>query len=266
MFEITQFTISDIPIFIILFSALFLYFGIIIGSTQIQKYDKLGYYQEGLLFFVKYIYIPSLIAYYFYLKNVLNISYFLLVSTQVVIFFILSWNLNAQENIRKYELLDFFRSEVKKNVYQIMERDSIIGRIIKIEDNWYNNFKKYIDLFLYKIPIKIGNKYILGIFSFLTITSNFKLYDSGELLIFGFSLVLAFFILTMIALAYGFINANYPHAKVYLVDSGTIEGKVLKSGDYICILRDDKLIFVNKDKINYIEESLFDETKNNKKV
>ncbi len=71
MFEITQFTISDIPIFIILFSALFLYFGIIIGSTQIQKYDKFGYYQVGLLFFIKFIYIPSLIAYYFYLKNVL---------------------------------------------------------------------------------------------------------------------------------------------------------------------------------------------------
>ncbi len=184
----------------------------------------------------------------------------------MIIFFILSWNLNAQEIIKKYELLDFFRSEVKKNVHQIMGRESIIGRIIKPDENWYDNFRKYVDWFLYKIPIKIGNKYILGVFSFLTIMSNFKLYDSGELLIFGFSLVLAFFILTMIALAYGFSNANYPHAKVYLVDSGTIEGKILKSGDYICILRDDKLIFVNKDKINYIEEGLFDETKNDKKV
>ena len=63
----------------------------------------------------------------------------------------------------------------------------------------------------------------------------------------------------MVALAYGFGNAYYPLGKIYMVDGSIIEGKILKFGEYVSVLKDDKKIFINNDKINYIEESKFKE-------
>lgn len=72
--EIFKLASLDISILIILFGALLLYFGRIIGETKVEKYDQLGYYEEGLLFSAVFIYIPSLIAYYIYFKSPLVVS------------------------------------------------------------------------------------------------------------------------------------------------------------------------------------------------
>ena len=48
-------------------------------------------------------------------------------------------------------------------------------------------------------------------------------------------------------------------AKVYLVDEKIIEGKIVKFGDYVYLVKDDKKFFINQDKITYVEESLFKE-------
>jgi len=60
-------------------------------------------------------------------------------------------------------------------------------------------------------------------------------------------------------MAYGYRNARYPLAKIYLDDGKEIEGKILKFGDFIYVLEGDKKTFVNMDKVKYIEESLFKE-------
>jgi len=112
----------------------------------------------------------------------------------------------------------------------------------------------------YEIPIKIfGNKRVLLFFSFLTILSNFQIYTYDKQLKFLGSVFLTFFILTLIAMAYGYRNARYPLAKIYLDDGKEIEGKILKFGDFIYVLEGDKKTFVNMDKVKYIEESLFKE-------
>lgn len=248
----------DISILIILFGALLLYFGRIIGETKVEKYDQLGYYEEGLIFSAVFIYIPSIIAYYIYIKSPLVVSSFELIFIQIVLLICLSWNLISNGYFIKFELLNdpelIKKAEEKRE--QIKLEDSFIGRIIKKNESV--DIIKLFNLFYYKIPIKIiGSKLSLFIFSFITIILNIQLYKSSDLLIFGFSLLLAFFILTMVALAYGYGNAYYPPGKIYMVDGTIIEGKILKFGEYVSILKDDKKLFINNDKINYVEESKF---------
>lgn len=177
---------------------------------------------------------------------------------QIVLLICLSWNLISNEYFIKYELLNDPKllKKADEKYEHIKMEDSFIGRIIKKNESV--DIIKLFDLFYYKIPIKIiGSKLLLFIFSFITIILNLQLYKSSDLLIFGFSLLLAFFILTMVALAYGYGNAYYPIGKILMVDGTIIQGKILKFGEYISVLKDDKKIFINKEKITYIEESKF---------
>jgi len=241
---ITQLTSSDIPIFFVLLGALFLYFGVIIGNTKVAKYDKNDYYIEGLFFFVYYIFIPFIAC--FYLRGQLNVWSSILVPIQVVVFMFLLMVIQAQK-IRRYEMFEIWRKECEKYFKTVFEL-SFIGRIIKSDENLHKNVE---DIFktVYKLIIKMEDKYILFIFSILTILSNFILYDSaatlayasGELLIFAFSLALSFFILTYAALAYGFRDVEYSFVKVYLVDSEPIRGKMLYYGEHINILKNGYL-------------------------
>ena len=248
----------DVSIIIILFGALFLYFGRIIGETKVEKYDQQSYYKEGLFFFAMYIYMPSLFAYYIYVKSPFDVSPLKLIAIQILIFICLFWNLISHEYIRRYELTDVLLKNVEEKNEQMRRQDSFIGRIIIKNNEKSIDFKKLINLFYYIIPIKIiGSKPILGIFSFITIISNFQLYNSSDILILGFSLLLAFFIFTMVALAYGYGDAYYPPGKIYMVDGTIIEGKILKFGEYVSVLKEDKKLFINNDKINYVEESKF---------
>lgn len=246
MFEITRLMSLDVSIFFILISATFLYFGEIISSTRVEKYSKSGHYLEGLYFFVMNLYIPILFSYYISSKNLFTISYFVLIGIQVVIFVFLYWNIMANE-IRRYEMSDIIEKEIEHNSFIAKNKDKY---------NW--DLKEPIEIAFKKIPVKIfGNKLILMFFSFLTIISNIQLYEYGNLLILGLSLLFAFIIFTMNALAYGFNTAQHPMGKICMVDGNIIEGKILKFGKYVQVLKDDKKIFINQDKINFIEESKY---------
>ncbi len=60
-------------------------------------------------------------------------------------------------------------------------------------------------------------------------------------MIFGFSLVLSFFILTYVASAYGYSDVGYRFVKVYLVDSEPIRGKMMYYGELVIILKNGYL-------------------------
>lgn len=255
MFETTPFSGVDISILIILIGALILFFGRIISDTQIKKYDKLGYYIIGLEFSLWYIFIPGLLIYsILYTKNIFrfSISVLILIFIQIIIYIILSITIGAYTSI-KYGLLN----EIKKLVERELNQISFLGKLIRnLNDSESNDLiPKVLSILFSETPIKLfGNPIALFIFSSITILSSILLYKSEEALI-SISLVLTFYILTMVALSYGFNDANYPLAKIYLVNGAIIEGKILKSGDYIYVLKDGKHIFINKDKINYVEES-----------
>lgn len=257
MFELTQLTGVDLSIYIILLGAILLFFGKVVADTKVEKYDKLGYYIEGLIFSGVFVFIPFLFVYY--IKDILRIPALILFFIQLLILVFLTWNIVAHEYFRRHGLIGEFKKIAVQKLNQIKGHNSFIGTAAKSRESW---ILSYVESVYYNIPIKLfGNKLVLLFFSFETILSNFQLYESNELLIFGISLLFTFLILTMVAMAHGFNNAYYPPAKIHMVDGEIIEGKILKISDYVYILKDDKKIFINGDKINYFEENLFKDKK-----
>ena len=119
------------------------------------------------------------------------------------------------------------------------------------------DYTQYNFWLFYKIPKQyFGNKNLLFILSFLSLLSSMSLFFHEDVLFFLISMFLTFFILSLIAISYGFKTATYPSAIVYLDEGEPIEGKILKFGDYVYLLKEGKKIFINNDKIKYIEENL----------
>jgi len=209
MLELTQLTGVNLSIYIILLGVILLYFGKVVADTKVEKYDKLEYYIEGLIFSALYIFVPSLFAYY--AKDFFKIPTIILIIIQVAALVILSLNFIAHEYFRKHGLLDEFKKISEQKLTEIKEQESFVGKLVKSKygEEWFksNYGMSYADSF-YKISILFGNKGILGVVSFLTILSNVQFYESGELLTFGISLLFTFLILTLVATAYGF-NVAY---------------------------------------------------------
>lgn len=260
-----QLTGIDLSIYLALLGAILLYFGKIVGSTKVEKYDKFACYLEGLFFSATFIFIPFLIAYH--VKNWFRFPILVSGLIELLIWGALSWNLMANELLKRHELLADFKKRVKEKFKGIKGKDSSLEKLVK--SKYAKTAVKstfgldYVDLNVlahYTIPIKLfGNKGVLGIFSFLTILSDFWFYKSGELLLFGIALLFTVFIFTMLALAYGYDNAYYPPAKIYLVDGRIMGGKLLKFDEFIYLLKGNKKTFINADKVKYIEENLFKE-------
>ena len=63
------------------------------------------------------------------------------------------------------------------------------------------------------------------------------------------------------ALVSGYKTTHYPQAKITLENGNQITGKILKFGEFVYLLKEneEKKLFINKDKIVCIEESLYKE-------
>lgn len=269
MLDLSQVTEWQISLLIVIIGALILYFGKLIADTKVEKYDKLGYYIEGLFFFIVYVTVPVIFAYY--IRDIIRFHPSFYFFIQVVLISCLSWNLRANEYLRKHGLIDEVKRKTRIRLEELKTSDTIKGRLIKkYEEIFKKRFRMdYVDLFIlavYRIPIEyFGNKYVLLLFSFLSVFSSISLLNEN-IIILAISLLITFFILSLIALAHGFRTAYYPPAKIYLEDGKIIQGKILKFGEYVYLLRGDKKIFVNERKIKYIEESLFKEKEKDDKV
>ncbi len=107
---------------------------------------------------------------------------------------------------------------------------------------------------------KVSSNYLFSVVtSFISILSIKRAIQEDSLVFAVTSSILAFFIFTMIALVYGFSTAYYPPAIIYLRDGEILRGKLLKFGDFVYLLDEDRKVkvFVNKQEIKYLEESLF---------
>ena len=261
MFDISQLTECQIYLLIVITGALILYFGKLISDTKVEKYDRLGFYIEGLFFFIIYVAMPLLVAYYLIIKSI-SLPMWSTFLIQLIVLGILTWNLIVNEYFWKHGLSGEFENELKKQIDNVKKSDTTKGKII---NNYEEIFKKKFGMdytqynfwLFYKIPKQyFGNKNLLFILSFLSLLSSMSLFFHEDVLFFLISMFLTFFILSLIAISYGFKTATYPSAIVYLDEGEPIEGKILKFGDYVYLLKEGKKIFINNDKIKYIEENL----------
>jgi hypothetical protein len=236
-----------IPILIILLGVLILFFGKIVGDIKIEKHDKLSYYIEGLFFSLWYIFLPFLLTYYilYIYPFRISVSTLILIGAQIIIYFLLGIFIKFLYTALKYGLLNLVKNVTKVLVENRLKQDVNAKKALGLALGLFS--ERWVKLF--------GDEIVLFIFSVITILSSSLLYKSGDALT-PVSFVLTFFILIMVALAYGYNNTNYPLVKIYLVNGAIIEGRILKLGEYVCVLQDNiKRIFINKDKINYVEES-----------
>jgi len=187
---------------------------------------------------------------------------------QIFILGCLSLNLRAHNFLRKFGLIEEFKRRFDKKIKELRNQRSAISKFISEEREMWFKTKFGLDfvrpniLTLYDIPIKFfGNKKILLIFSLATFLSIF--YTISDIFILSaFSFILGFFILTMIALAYGFGDAYYPPSILVTKDGKEIRGNIIKfSDDFIFVLSGEEKFFVNKDNIAIVKQSLWKEIK-----
>jgi len=261
MIVLDFFTLENFPILIVLGGAALLYFGKVIGDTKVEKYDKLSYYIEGLLFSVTYLFIPLIFSIWI-VNNLFRIPIGLSISIQIVVLSCLFFVAIAHYLFRKYGLVEWFKKKIKEELNEFSKKSWAKWWIEK--ENWFKSkfgidYTELILLVLYEIPVKyLGNKYSLFLQSFLTILSLVSLYfDKADTLILTISSIITFFLLTFIALDYGFSDAYYPPAKVYLDNGEIVEGNILKFGEFIYLINKDKKFFINNSKVIKIEENLW---------
>ncbi|MGB9708361.1 MAG: hypothetical protein ACPLXC_03510 [Candidatus Pacearchaeota archaeon] len=268
MIENFQFTIETIAFLSGLIGLVLLYFGKVIGDTKVEKYNKLDFYIEGLFFSLVYVFIPFIAGYYFFINGWMKFPNWAYILLQILILGCLSWNFIAHNFLRKFDLIDEFKKRSNKKIEDLRNQKLAIRNFISKErEDWFKNkfgfdFIQLNILALYDIPIKIfGNKKILLLFSFLTFLSIFYTV-SNNFILSAFSFVMSFFIITMVALAYGFGDSYYPPSTILLDNGKEVKGNIIKfSDEFIFILSGDKKIFVNKDRVVKIEQSLWKEVK-----
>jgi len=257
MFDITQFLTLDISIYLALAGALFYYLGRVIGSTRVADYDRMVCYIYGLFFSVIYIVIPLMLIHLISEYVRLPSNFFIiptsviLIALQVMVFCFLSLNFKANYYLRRFGLLDEYKKQLEKVSNLAQEHTEVFKEIFGMDYIRINT------LIHYEIPIKIGNRYILFIFSLITLASTYYFFMRENLLSFSISLLLTFFIITLSATALGYKTAHYPQAKIYLDNGNTLQGKILRYDDLVHILSEDRHIQVNKEKIMYIEKPLY---------
>ena len=259
--------ITDLSLFIGLVGAAILYFGKVIGDVKVERYDKLSFYIEGLIFFPLFILLPLSFAYYLVFIKKIVLSIFLSIFLQLLTIGCLYLNLQANF-LKRFGLIKKFKELYQKKINEIKKKGKIIGEILKkkesVESKFGLDYESFVIKAVYEIPLKVfGNKKVLLFFSFLTFFSVLSIYTSNDLLSLIVSSLFTFYILTMIALSYGFSDGYLPPAVIHLKNGKTVRGKILKFGDFIYVLSGDKKIFVNKDEVQLIKESLFKKVEKN---
>lgn len=256
-------TIGNLSLIVVILAASLYYFGKLIGDTKVEKHERTDCYIEGLFFSLIYIALPFVVVLLLTQYAQIYLPFWLALLLQAVILGCLWLSVVANEYLKKLGLLTQFRKLSRERIQQLKKAHPIVA---SAEDTTSSTTKKdYTDLLslaYYKIPTQVfGNKNVLLLFSLGILWSAYSLIGL-ETIIHPFSILIAiltFLNLTFLAIAYGFTTAHYPFAQIVLENGDKISGKVLKFGDFVYVLNESekKKLFVNMDKIVYVEESLF---------
>jgi sRNA-binding regulator protein Hfq len=258
-------TIGNLSLVLVILAASLYYFGKLIGDTKVEKHERTDCYIEGLFFSIIYIALPFVVVLLLTQYLQLYLPFLPALILLAVILGCLWLSAFANEYLKRLGLHSRFKKLSRERIQQLKKAHPIVALA---EDNTSSTTKKdYTDLLslaYYKIPTQVfGNKNVLFLFSFGILWSAYSLIgleitiQPSTILI----AILVFLNLTFLAIAYGFATAYYPPAQIVLENGDKINGKVLKFGEFVYVLneKDEKKLFVNKDRIVYVEESLLKE-------
>ena len=163
--------IGNVSIIVAVVAALLYYFGILIGDTQVEKYEKTASYIEGLAFSIKYIAAPFVLIMLFVNFTGLRIPFWWGVGTQVIINSLLGSVIFASQYIKKYGLQGKIKSIAHQETERLVEANRLLAKID--EDRKKTSQKtveEAISFSYYELPTKyLGNKYIFFLSSLIII-------------------------------------------------------------------------------------------------
>lgn len=209
-------------IIILIFGAMFLYFGKIIQDIQVEEGDKIQIYLNGLIFSSVHVLLPLAIAFMitFSLKpyNESLITYLVYIQIGILLG-TLFFSKRYYDMRHRGESIKRTRNEVKI-LYAI-------PMLIVSFTNWM------LTLYCYQIfqQNQIGLNFLNFLLSMITITFTF----------------------TLLAGIFSYHTVYYPTVTIHAGRTPFSNVKLIKSGKTVQISRGGQTILINKDKINYIE-------------
>jgi len=266
LFEQISLPYYELPIILTLASAVAFYFGRLIGEVKVERYTKYNYYIEGMVFSLVYILLPTTLSIWIITNLGFKLPIFLSVFLLIFTSYLFSHIVTSYEIFMKYRLFEEFANRIDNEINKMAQKSKIIRWFYQNTDFLKSTFNidyKRVALFVvHDLPIKYLSRPFFSLtFSFLSIFSFISVVINGiqNILLMSISIVFLFFSLSFIALTYGYSNAYYPKAKLYIKDGKMIEGRILKFDEFIYILNENKKIFVNKNDVVMIEEDLWKE-------
>jgi sRNA-binding regulator protein Hfq len=257
--------IGNLSLVIIAVAAILYYFGKLIGDVKVEKYEKIDYYIEGLFFSLIYIALPFVAVLLLTQYANLYIPFFLSLFLQIIILGCLWLSAFANEFLKRPSALSKFKELSHEKIEQLKKQHRFVANIEeKVKSSSEEGFEELSSLAFYKIPIEVfGSKNTLFLFSFVILWTSYSCISPENAFSPStiFLSILAFVNLTFLALNFGYASSYYPPAKIILENGNEIDGKVLKFGEFVYVLKEneEKKLFVNKDKIVYVDESLYKE-------
>jgi sRNA-binding regulator protein Hfq len=257
--------IGNLSLVIIAVAALLYYFGKLIGDVKVEKYEKTDYYIEGLFFSLIYVALPFVVVLLLTQYANLYIPFWPSLFLQIFILGCLWLSVFANEYLKRHGLLSRFKKLSRETIEQLKRKHRFVATAEeKVKNSTKKDLTELYSLAFYKIPIKVfGNTGVLFLFSFIILWCSYSSISPETALLPStiFLSILTFVNLTFLALTFGYANAYYPPAKIILENGNEINGKVLKFGEFVYLLKEneEKKLFINKDKIVYVEESLYKE-------
>jgi len=251
--------IGNLSLVIIVVAALLYYFGKLIGDVKVEKHEKTDYYIQGLFFTLLCIALPFVLVLFFTQYLNLHIPAWLQL-LQIPTLYFLCLSACANQLVKKYGALS------KKLLQRTLERQKSTQQLAATLKE-KNLTKLPLPLTLYKLLIKVSkiseNYYVLFLFSLIIVWSYYSCISFEYILSPSaiFLSISTFLNLTFLAINFGYANVYYPPARITLENGNEINGKILKFGEFVHLIKEneEKQLLINKDKIVYVEESLWKE-------
>jgi len=249
MIDLTNSLLDLSSAFIVIIAAILLYFGKVIADTKVEKYEKTDLIISGLFFTLIFILFSVALNIFFYQKGwILLIAPWVIVLFHLVLMGIYA-GYNIYKDIKKYELDDEYRRRFNKKI-ENLKKNKIVSKFVNQKSDLLKQSLNLFDI-IFRF---FENGKVLLFFSIAIFYSIMLIANNGTILLITTVAILSFINLSLIAIAHGLSTAYYPPSKITMTNGKTIEGKALKFGEFIYIIKKDKKYFINKDQIKIIEQ------------
>ena len=260
MLELLDYINWNFTVLLAIAGALILYFGKVIADTKVEHYEKTNIYIAGLFFTLVYIFLPFVFAYQLYKE--LTIPLFIFYLPILLIYSFLLTDTYINEYFVKLDVRDRYKKKYREKLESIKKSGSKAGKLVNSSESFFSKKtgEDYTNLpidALKTVKKLVENKYLLMVFSFIFILFLLYAIKEGNQSVIIISIIITFFGLTMVAIAFGYKDVYYPRAKISLDSGEFIEGKIIKFGDYLFVMDGDIKRFINRDKIKTVEFSKY---------